>query len=42
MALGMSGALLGTQEKLPTIEEQMKVRNIIYKQIPEIREQIFN
>jgi hypothetical protein len=42
MALGMSGALLSTQEEIPTVEEQMKVRDIIYKYIPEIREQIFS
>ena len=42
MALGMSGALLSAQKEMPTIEEQMKVRDIIYKYIPEIREQIFS
>jgi hypothetical protein len=42
MTLGMSGALLSAQEKMPTAEEQMKVRDIIYKYIPEIREQIFS
>ncbi len=42
MALGMSGAMLSTQEKMPTTEEQMKVRDTIYKYIPEIREKIFN
>jgi len=42
MTLGMTGALLSAQEDIPTTEEQMKVRDIIYKYIPEIREQIFN
>jgi hypothetical protein len=42
MALGMSGALLSAQNEMPTSEEQMKVRDIIYKYIPEIREQIFS
>ena len=42
MALGMSGAVLSTLEEIPTTEEQMKVRDIIYKYIPEIREQIFS
>ena len=42
MALGMSGALLSSQKEMPTAEEQMKVRDIIYKYIPEIREQIFS
>ena len=42
MALGMSGALLSAQENIPTTEDQMKVRDIIYRYIPEIREQIFS
>ena len=42
IALGMSGAVLSTQEDIPTADEQMKIRDIIYKYIPEIREQIFN
>lgn len=42
MALGMSGALLSAQKEIPTAEEQMKVRDTIYKYIPEIREQIFS
>lgn len=42
MALGMSGALLSAQKEMPTAEEQMKVRDMIYKYIPEIREQIFS
>ena len=42
MALGMSGALLSSQKEIPTVEEQMKVRDIIYKYIPEIRERIFS
>ena len=42
MALGMSGALLSAQKEMPTAEEQMKVRDIIYKYIPEIREKIFS
>lgn len=42
MALGMSGAVLSSQKEMPTAEEQMKVRDIIYKYIPEIRERIFS
>ena len=30
------------QDKPPTAEDQMKVRDIIYKHIPEIRERIFS
>ena len=42
IALGMTGAVLSTQEDIPTANEQTKIRDIIYKYIPEIREQIFN
>jgi hypothetical protein len=42
MALGMSGALLSAQKEMPTAEDQMKVRNIVYKHIPQIRERIFS
>lgn len=42
MALGMSGALLSAQKENPTAEDQMKVRDIVYKYIPEIRERIFS
>ena len=41
MALGMSGAILSTQTESPTTEDQMKVRDMIYKYIPDIRERIF-
>ena len=41
MALGMSGALLSAQKETPTPEDQLKVRDIVYKHIPEIRERIF-
>ena len=42
MALGMSGAILSAQKEMTSVEDQEKVRDIIYKHIPEIREQIFN
>ena len=42
VALGMTGAILSSQEKPPTIEDQMRVRDMIYKHIPEIRERIFS
>ncbi len=41
MALGMVGALMTAQKGIPTLEDQLKVREIIYKKIPDIREQIF-
>jgi len=42
MALGVIGAIRSAQEKPPTNEDQMRVRDIIYKHIPDIRERIFN
>ena len=42
MALGMGGAILSSQKEVPTAEDQMKIRDIVYKHIPEIRERIFN
>ncbi len=41
MALGLVGALMTAQKGIPTKEDQLKVREIIYKKIPDIREQIF-
>ena len=35
MALGMSGAILSAQEIAPTPEEQIKVRDLVYKNIPQ-------
>ena len=42
MALGISGAVLSAQKEIPTPEDQIKVRDIVYKNIPQIRERIFN
>ncbi len=42
MALGISGAVLSSQKEMPTSEDQIKVRDIVYKNIPQIRERIFN
>jgi hypothetical protein len=42
MALGMSGAILSTQKEMPSEEDQIKVRDIVYKHIPDIRERIFS
>jgi hypothetical protein len=42
MALGMSGAILSAQKETPTPEDQLKVRDIVYKNIPQIRERIFS
>ncbi len=42
MALGMGGAILSAQKEMPTTEDQMKIRDLVYKHIPEIRERIFS
>ena len=42
MALGLSGAVLSAQKDTPTPEDQIKVRDIVYESIPQIRERIFN
>jgi hypothetical protein len=42
MALGLSGAVLSAQKEAPTPEDQIKVRDIVYKNIPQIRERVFN
>lgn len=42
MALGMSGAILSAQKEVPTPEDQIRVRDIVYKNIPHIRERIFS
>ena len=38
----MGGAILSAQKEMPTEEDQMKIRDIVYKHIPEIRERIFS
>jgi hypothetical protein len=42
MALGMGGAILSAQKEMPTEDDQIKIRDIVYKHIPEIRERIFS
>ena len=42
MALGMGGVILSSQKETPTEEDQIKIRDIVYKHIPDIRERIFN
>ena len=42
MALGIGGAILSSQKTTPTPEDQLKVRDLVYKNIPQIRERIFN
>lgn len=42
MALGMGGAILSSQKETPTEDDQIMIRDIVYKHIPDIRERIFN
>lgn len=42
MALGMaSTALASLKQEMPTTEDQLKIRNMVFSKIPEIREEIF-
>ena len=41
MALGIAGAILTSQKGVPTPEDQMLIRDMVYKKIPDIREEIF-
>lgn len=42
MALGMGGTILSAKTGTPTEEDQARIRDIVYKHIPEIRERIFD
>lgn len=41
MAFGMGSALITTQKGVPTEDDQLKMQEIIYKNIDEIRQQVF-
>lgn len=42
MSLGMASALMTAQRQgVPSQEDQIKIRDLVYKKIPLIREQIF-
>ncbi len=42
MALGMaSTALTSMKQGMPTPEDQMKIRDLVYSKIPQIRDEIF-
>ena len=42
MALGMaSTALASMKQEMPTTEDQLKIRNMVFSKIPQIREEIF-
>ena len=43
MALGMASALLSAMKNgMPTAEDQLKIRDMVYKKIPQVRERIFS
>ena len=42
MSLGMASALLSAMKNgVPTQEDQLKIRDMVYKKIPQIRERLF-
>ncbi len=42
MALGMASAMLSAMKKgLPTPQDQLKIRDMVFKKVPQIRERIF-
>lgn len=41
MALGMGGAIISAQKGIPSVEDQIKIRDLVFRNIPAIREQIF-
>lgn len=42
MALGMaSTALASMKQEMPTTDDQLKIRNMVFSKIPQIREEIF-
>ena len=42
MALGMANtALASIKQGMPTTEDQLKIRNMVFSKIPQIREEIF-
>jgi hypothetical protein len=43
MALGMASTAVATlRQGMPTIEDQQKIRELIYSKIPQVRERIFS
>lgn len=43
MALGMAGtAIAALRQGMPTDEDQIKIRDMVYSKIPQIRERIFS
>lgn len=42
MALGMASTAIATlRQGMPTVEDQQKIRDMIYSKVPQIRERIF-
>lgn len=42
MALGLGSVLFTDRKTAPTNEDQLKIREIIYKNMPEVKKRIFN
>lgn len=42
MSLGMASAMLSAMKNgIPTQEDQLKIRDMVYKKVPQIRERLF-
>lgn len=41
MSLGMASAFLTAEKGMPTQEDQLKIRDLVYQRMPEVREKIY-
>lgn len=41
MSLGMASAFFTTQIGMPTPEDQLKIRDLVYQKMPSVREKIY-
>lgn len=41
MSLGMASAFFTTQIGIPTPEDQLKIRDLVYQKMPSVREKIY-
>lgn len=41
MSLGMASAFLINQKGAPTLEDQLKIRDMVYQKMPEVRERVY-
>ena len=43
MSLGLASAMLSAMKKgVPSPQDQLKIRDMVYKKVPQIRERLFN